>query len=316
MLQYFSLSSHKIEHEEKIDADSPWIDLFGPEAAEIHLIENLFQLTIPSIEDMGEIEASSRLFEENERLYMTINVLTSADSEHPYLSPITFILDCQRLITVRYVDPKPFQAFTKKLEKNVRGLGLPELFFLMILEAIIDRIADIFEVIGSEIDSISSEIFKTKKYNSNTQRQLHEILTHIGKRGDLCTKTRESLTGIGRMLTFFSNHVDNPKIISRMQILQNDASSIADHVNFLFGKINFLLDATLGYINIEQNNVVKILSVAAVIFLPPTLIASIYGMNFAIIPELRWGFGYPLALSLMVVTAILPYFYFKRKGWL
>ncbi len=299
-----------------LDSEAVWYDLFEPKAEEIQIVEETFQLNIPSQEEMREIEASSRLYVENDMLFMTLNVLTEAESEHPFLSPVTFILNEHRLITLRHADPKPFQIFAKKLEKNLKGGVNSELIFLNILEAIVDRIADILEMIGGEIDGISTEIFKSQGGGTNNQRELKEVLTHIGKKGDLSTKTRESLEGISRLLIFFSHQVEEPKVALRLQTLQRDVSSISDHVNFLFNKINFLLDATLGFISIEQNNIVKILSVAAVVFLPPTLIASVYGMNFEIIPELKWGLGYPLAIVLMVVTATIPYIYFKRKGWL
>ncbi|MCH9626684.1 MAG: Magnesium transport protein CorA [Chlamydiales bacterium] len=304
------------QNDSSIDQEGFWYDLFDPDPHEVHTIEEAFQLHVPSRADMKEIEASSRLFVENDLLYMTVNVLSKAEGKHPFLSPITFILNEKRLITLRYANPRPFQIFARKLERNYRGQVRAEQVCLNILEAIVDRIADILEMIGAEIDAISTEIFKSKEEGVHNQRELKEVLTHIGKKGDLSTKTRESLEGISRLLIFFSHHVEEPKIALRLRTLQRDVSSVSDHVNFLFNKINFLLDATLGFINIEQNNIVKILSVAAVVFLPPTLIASIYGMNFDIIPELHWGFGYPLAILLMVVTATIPYFFCKRKGWL
>lgn len=319
MLHYFSLSSHKIEEHQpgkEIDPDSLWIDLFNPEVEEIKLVETLYQLKLPTQEAMSEIEASSRLFMENELLYMTINILTDSESEHPFLSPVTFILSDDRLITIRYANPKSFETVVRKLERNVKRAFSSELIFLMILETIVDRIADVLEFIGADVDTISNEIFSHKNSRSENQRELNEILTEIGKKGDVSTKTRESLHGISRLLKFYTIHVETPKIALRVNTLQEDVKSISDHIYFLFNKINFLLDATLGYISIEQNHVVKILSGAAVIFLPPTLIASIYGMNFKDIPELTWKYGYPYALSLMIIAAILPYLFFKRKGWL
>lgn len=319
MLHYFSLSSHKIEEHQpgkEIDPDSLWIDLYNPAVEEIKLVETLYQLKLPTQEAMSEIEASSRLFMENELLYMTINILTDSESEHPFLSPVTFILSDDRLITIRYANPKSFETVVRKLERNAKRAFSSELIFLMILETIVDRIADVLEFIGADVDTISSEIFSHKNSRLENQRELNEILTEIGKKGDVSTKTRESLHGISRLLKFYTIHVETPKIALRVNTLQEDVKSISDHIYFLFNKINFLLDATLGYISIEQNHVVKILSGAAVIFLPPTLIASIYGMNFTDIPELTWKYGYPYALSLMIIAAILPYLFFKRKGWL
>lgn len=323
MLQVFSLDIHQAPKTyskgDQLDPNGLWYDLLCPDADEIKLIEEMFQLEIPSQEDMKEIEASSRFYQENDRLYLTINVLAETESETPFLTPITFIFHNNHLITIRYADPKPFRVFKRKIERNFTTSLNAKQVFLEILEGIVDRIADILERIGSEIESISREIFKTKIPEKAFQREFNVILMHIGRNGDLSAKTRESLENIRRLVKFVYKEVSeekDSKIAFRMQTLQEDVNSISDYLYFLLNKINFLLDATLGFINTEQNNVVKILSVAAVVFLPPTLIASIYGMNFTIIPELRWEFGYPLALVLMIISGILPYLYFKKKGWL
>ncbi len=318
MLQYYAKTTRMLI-KDKIEPDGIWYDLYCPEAEEIKVIEQMFQLKIPTPEDMHEIEASSRAFEDNGLFYLTASIVTSAGTENPSLEPVTFILNDKRLITVRYVDPKPFKTFVRRLERN-KIEYYPEQIFVTILEVIVDRLADILEMTITEIDGISVEIFRLKAVSSSNQHELKEILTVIGKKGDLSTKLRESLENIGRLTLFFSNQLENRenrvKIKQLLRRLQLDVRSISNHVNFLFHKINFLLDATLGYINIEQNNVVKILSGAAVIFLPPTLIASIYGMNFKVMPELHWVFGYPLAICLMIIAAIAPYLYFKKKGWL
>lgn len=302
---------------EKVSTDSIWYDLFCPEQEEIKIVEQLFQIEIPTFEDMKEIELSSRLYLEEEVLFMTANLITKAEEDIPFLSPITFILNGKRLITVRFAEPRPFQIFIKKLEKNYRWAEDPPQIFINLLETIVDRMADILELIGTEVDTISKEIFQSRQSKKGKhQYELHDLLTRVGKKGDLSTKTRESLGTLNRLVKFYSTQVENHKFSQRLKTLQRDVLSISDHLFFLFNKITFLLEATLGFINIEQNDVIKIVSVAAVVFLPPTVIASIYGMNFKYMPELSWKLGFPYSLALMVISAILPYLYFKRKGWL
>ena len=170
------------------------------------------------------------------------------------------------------------------------------------------------------MDAISREIFEHDQGEPSISRDYQEILKRIGRKGDLNSKSRESLVSIGRLLSFVTQKLDSrpvdPQVKAQLATIAHDAHALTDHASFLSNKINFLLDATLGMINIEQNAIIKIFSVAAVVFLPPTLIASIYGMNFRLMPELGWHLGYPLALVLMVISAILPWWYFKRRGWL
>lgn len=297
-----------------------WSDLLNPEPQEKKEIEKEFSISIPSQEEMEEIESSSRLYKVEESLYMTSVIVAKADSANPILSPVAFILHPTQLITVRYVDPRPFRTFARKIERRSSDFPSSDLVLAGILETIVDRIADILEKIGREIDLLSKEIFKVRTKSSKQSKELSETLTLIGQKGDLTAKIRESLVSLGRLLIYFNLHIsgmkEKKKHIARIKTIQRDVSSITDHVTFILNKINFLLDATLGYINIEQNSIIKIFSVAAVIFLPPTVIASIYGMNFKDMPELHWVYGYPFALLLMIFSGLFPYLYFKRKGWL
>jgi len=193
---------------------------------------------------------------------------------------------------------------------------------LGLIEAIIDRTADALERVGDEVDVISREVFRNKaKSVSKKTRDLQSLIEQIGTKGDFLTKLRESLVSITRLIAYHSavdrrTHRTSKEVRQRVKLIQRDAAALGEHAIFLSGKINFLLDATLGLINLEQNQIIKIFSVAAVVFLPPTLVASIYGMNYDFMPELHWSFGYPFALGMMLVSAILPYFYFKRRGWL
>lgn len=299
-----------------------WIDLISPSGEEEAHVEKYIPLNIPTREEMYEIEISNRLYREDGALFMTATVLSRADNEMPEALPVTFVLAGSKLITVRYSDLKAFNGFANKSQRLAAECGSSEEVLVSLIEAIMDRLADVLERVGYEVNAISREIFgEDYESQSNPARDFQKILRDIGKRGDLNSKAMESLVSLERLYAFLSHHFDSSSAISadlksRVKTLAQDARALNDNVTFLSNKIYFLLDATLGMIGIDQNATIKIFSVAAVIFLPPTLIASIYGMNFHHMPELDWTFGYPMAIVMMVMAAIVPYLFFKRRGWL
>jgi magnesium transporter len=297
-----------------------WIDLFSPTAGEEAELESRLGIDLPTREEMEEIEISSRLYYENGAAFMTATLPAQADGDNPLMAPVTFILSGDRLITVRYHDPRAFQTFPLRAEKVAMGCSSGEVVLVALLEAIVDRIADILERAGRDIDGISHEVFQHKGAATTKSRDFQAVLESIGRKGDLISKIRDSLVTLERLIGFLGQVTTQRKsdkdVRSRVKTLARDARSLTDHASFLSQKVTFLLDASLGMINIEQSAIIKIFSVAAVAFLPPTLIASIYGMNFDYMPELHWPWGYPLALGLMVASAVLPYWYFKRRGWL
>ncbi len=323
MLHVFYLEDGRLERVELTDQEpalperTVWLDLLQPTGAEEALIERALGVDVPTREEMKEIEASSRLYREDGALFMTATLVAKADTEAPESTALTFILAGERLVTVRYADPLPFRAFTAFALRHPNACSDGDAVLNGLLEAIIDRTADILEAVGADLDRMSQEVFS--RSSSETSRDFQKLIRRIGRAGDLTSKARESLVSIGRLLAFAiqgSQTHGRKGSGSRLKTIGRDVVSLSDHASFLNNKVNFLLDATLGMINIEQNAIIKIFSVAAVVFLPPTLIASIYGMNFAHMPELGWPFGYPLALALMIASAILPYWYFKRRGWL
>jgi magnesium transporter len=196
----------------------------------------------------------------------------------------------------------------------------PQAVLIGLLEQIIDRLADLIERMQSDIDKLSQTVFGTDKDARGNGERYDQALKTVGKQGDLTTRARESLLSINRLLTFFSFANDqtatDKAVKGRIKTAARDVGSLSDHLNYLNGQITLLLDATLGLISIDQNRIIKIFSVVAVIFMPPTLVASIYGMNFHSMPELSWEFGYPLAIGLMVLSALVPIWYFRRRGWL
>lgn len=302
-----------------------WVDLVSPSNGESKSVEEMLGIEVPTRDEMEEIELSARLYQEDGAEFMTMTALTNLDGDDPVKTPVTFILKGTTLVSVRHAEAKPFDVFTARVQRangtaasSISG----ELVMIGLIEALIDRMADTLERLANEIDTISREVFRNKASNANKKtRNLQNLIEQIGRKGDFLTKVRESLVSISRVVAYHSAIETGARKIAkepraRMKLIQRDASSLGEHATFMSSKITFLLDATLGLINLEQNQIIKIFTVASVVFLPPTLVASIYGMNFDIMPELKWGVGYPWAIMLMILSSAVPFYYFKRRGWL
>jgi len=312
----------------KVSLDDPtalpdqavWIDLVKPTTAEDHAVERLAGIAIPTREDMQEIEISSRLYIENGARYMTATLMCHSDTDMPRTTAVTFILAGHRLVTVRYDVPKPFALVENKLARSCLPGISGEMVLMELVDAVIDRCADILERVGGDVDQVSHDIFEPESERHGHAKQYSQILIAIGRKGDLTSKVRESLVSVGRVVTFLSAVMEGVKwskdMREQLKTMQRDVASLTDHASYLSSKITFVLDAMLGVVNLEQNNIIKLFSVMAVVLMPPTLIASIYGMNFKMMPELEWVHGYPMALLMMLAAAVLPYFLFKWKKWL
>lgn len=316
------LSRVDVTDPEQLPKDAIWIDLLVPTPEEEKAVEALLAVDVPTREEMKEIETSNRLYEDNGALYMTATVAAKLDTERPEITAVTFILSNGRLISTRYIDTKPFQQFATYAQRHPAVCQSAVAILAGIIEAFIERIADILERTGGDLDLVSSNIFMrngTAK-NSPTSNDLRELLERIGFNGELNSKARESLVSLGRLLMFVQQSgiaEMTPEQRSRFKSISRDVTSLSDHASFFGTKVSFLLEATLGLINVEQNNIIKIFSVAAVMFMPPTLIASIYGMNFHLLPELPGRYGnFFFSLGLMVASMGITYALFKRKGWL
>jgi magnesium transporter len=301
------------EYKEISELTSPdeylWLDVISPTPSEESLIEKTFGIDMPTREEMAEIELSSRLYEEDGVLFLTAVVVTRADTDSPANEAVTFIITDKNIITLRYQEMGAFKQYITRVNRQKPQTHVE--IYNGLIEAIINRTADIMEKIGANIDATSRRVFREKKERTRYE----EALSQAGISGDMISKARESLMTLGRMITFATS-LGNREEKAHLEVLMRDLNALSVHVDFLSNKAMFLLDATLGMINYEQNNIIKIFTLAATIFLPPTLISTIYGMNFASMPELNWHYGYPLALFLMLVSAYLPYRYFKKKGWL
>jgi magnesium transporter len=296
-----------------------WIDLVTPTVQEDKLVESLLGIAVPTREEMQEIEVSSRLYVENGARYMTATLMCQSDSATPKTTPVTFILSSHRLCTVRYDEPRPFAIVEHKLGRACGPKVSGETVLMDLLDAVIDRSADILERIAAEVDQVSQQIFEQEE--GAGAPSYNDVLKTLGRKGDLTSKVRESQVSVGRLLSFLANEAEGMKWPKDSRLLltslQRDVISLSDHATYLASKITFLLDALLGIVSIKQNDIIKIFSIAAVIFMPPTLVASIYGMNFHQgMIELNWEFGYPFALGLMICAAVVPIVFFKWKKWL
>jgi magnesium transporter len=301
-----------------------WVDLVSPSSEEERAVESALGIDVPTKDEMQDIATSSRLYQEGGASFMTATILTNSDTSHPEASAVTFILTAERLVTVRYANPLSFENFRKRRDANPALYATPARVFQGLTDAVVERIADILENVAGMLESLSLEVFAPPQVARPQPRDFREMLTRLGRYSDLAAKTRESLLSLSRLFGFYQETskvwVMTPEetaaIDAHIKTVNRDIAALNDHAAFLAGKVAFLLDATLGLINVEQNAIIKIFSVAAVIFLPPTLVASIYGMNFDHMPELRWPFGYPMAILMMIGSALLPFYLFKRKGWL
>ncbi len=298
-----------------------WVDLLNPTRDEDALAEKLVGTSIPTREELSEIEPSSRLYQKRGAAFMTMSVLHGVADGHPASDPIGFVLTESHLVSIRYSDPKPFVIFTEHVHSDPEIACDARTVFVRLLDAIIDRLADEFEVVGKEIESISRQIFDhhARRSRRSPELRLEAILMRIGKAQQLLAKLRETSVSSTRLLTFLESidmMNDDERNRRHVESLIADTNALSDHSNFLGDNLTFLLDASLGLINLEQNNVMKLFSVFAVVFMPPTLIAGIYGMNFDHMPELKWLLGYPFALMLILASAIVPFLIARRRGWL
>lgn len=300
-----------------VPPESLWVDLYDPTVAEREAVRSLFGFDPPSRDDMDEIEISSRLYHEDGATFMTALVISKTETTEPECQGVSFILAGERLLTVRYTEPQPFNTFANRAERQVNLWPKGDLILAGLLEAIIDRTADVLEKVGAEVDALSKQVFSQNGYEPS--RDYQKILVNLGNRNDLTSKARESLISMGRMLAFLTQTIDlkaTKELKGHVKTMTRDVQSLADHTTYLANKITFLLDAVLGIVNIEQSRIIRILSVAATVVLPPTLLASIWGMNFEFMPELHSPYAYPIALGLIAMSAVVPYVIFRWRKWL
>lgn len=298
-----------------------WVDLLKATPEEVLAVELALCIALPTREEMKEIESTSRLYCEDGARFMTTPLLFSTDSDSPELTEVSFVLVKRLLLTIRDVEPQSFRQTATAFAR--RGSATRDQVFIALIEAIIDRQADLLERLSKETEELSQRIFQKMGGAKESENNLREAIFRLGRSGNLIARERDCIVSLSRLVQYaghedFDDSGEGPAspIYPRLKPVTRDLQSLSEFAGFLSSKVSFMLDATLGLINIEQNSIVKIFTVAAVIFLPPTLVASVYGMNFDFMPELQWKLGYPFAIALMVLSVVLPYWFCRRKGWL
>jgi magnesium transporter len=296
-----------------------WIDLLQPTPRETEFVERSTGLHLPSIDDLAEIETSSRLRVQHGVLYLSAPLVHRANADDPGTTPVGFVLGPELLVTVRFQELTAFITFSQA------AAGSAFEAFAGLVDAIVDRIADINERIAAELDTLSHRLFRSGPMEGGRQRRpgraaadLRVILRRVGASGDLASKIRDSLHGLMRMVPYVESMGASwlpDAVKSRLETVRHDIASVSDYNGHLANKVQLLLDTTLGLITIEQSNIIKVLTVVSVVGVPPTLVASMYGMNFRHMPELDWTWGYPFGLALIAISALAPLLWFKSRGW-
>ncbi len=322
-----TLNKVELEPGNQIPMGTIWLDLLEPTLEEERFIEKTLNIDAPTREEMNKIEVMSPFYKEGDSYYMTVTVLHKPNSEYPDATAITFILTPLYLVTLRFSRPRPFNNFAARAMRTPEICSSPEIALEGIIDSLMNRIADALETSGNDLDAILKNVFEKKvgkgsaSIKDNSGFHFNNMIKSIGRTGNVISKNRESLLSINRMLIFYSQ-IDTLKYVSRKEsrskfrTITREVISLTEYANFLSQRVSFLLDATLGMLSVEQNSIIKVFTVAAAAFMPPTLVASIYGMNFKNMPELDWAFGYPMAILMIIISALAPYYYFKRKGWL
>lgn len=306
---------------EPFPRDAVWIDLLNPSPAEDKALEAHLGISIPTREEMHDLEPSEIIYTENGAHYMTGRIICQSESVVPKLADVTFILTDKVLVTVRYDEPGAFNIFLNRAAKPGGCGSQPEAVLDGLIEAIVDRAAEVLRGVGDKVDMASRRIFAGRAKDVEQGGAYQAVIQQIGQHEHIISNVRESMVSIERVLLFLSANYTRPKkaqaaFSGEWRSAVRDVQAIEEHATFLSNKLQFMLDATLGLVSIEQNKIIKLFSVVSVALMPPTLIASIYGMNFKTMPELEWQWGYPLALTSMVVFAVLPYMFFRWKKWL
>ena len=320
MIRCFFKNSNKLEvitdlsefdgNEEK-KSKVVWLDMVIPTQDEIAFVESEFDVEFPTKQESEEIEISSRYWEEGKKIEVNSYFLIS-DDESAHNETVSFILQGNLLISIRYKELRTFEEFSKRFYYVPREFKNGYYIFSQLFDIRIDSDADIIEKLSRDISKLRKHVFTD--YTNDDE----DILEKISSFEDLNMKIRENLTDKQRILTSFlkSNKYDDSSLRNDIVIMLKDIKSLIDYTEFNFERLDYLQNIFVGLLSIEQNKVIKIFTIVNVIFLPPTLIASIYGMNFKILPELDWEYGYLFSLILMVISAITPIAIFKKKGWM
>jgi magnesium transporter len=303
-----------------------WLDVFRPSEDDAAFVRRTTGLRLLSYAELSEVESSSRLRSEGDALYLSLPVCYRTPDGDARTTPVGLIVSDERLITIRFEELKAFEAFRERVDKGELAHPGTVGIFVALLEAIVDRLADILEEVGADLDQVAERVFgqnpdpaRPPSGSKAQDAQLRGTLKRIGRDGQLIAKVRSTLLGIGRIVPYVqgeARHWFPPEALPRLDTLRQDVASLDEYETHLSDKVQFLLDAALGLISIEQNDTFRVLTIVSVVGIPPTLVASMYGMNFKNMPELNWAYGYVWGLGLIALSALIPLIYFRVKGWL
>jgi magnesium transporter len=302
--------------------EARWVDLLDPTNEERASVESRYGIRLPSRPQLSEVESSSRVSEENGVLFLSMPTISPAGSLDQPPSPVGFVLSKSFLVSIRYTQLRSFDLVAAKLSKDVARSTSVETFAALVDE-MVGLSADLLEEIGADLDAVSRSVFprrtKRRRHVTRSNDALREILIDVGNAGERLSRIRDSLLGLQRIVPFVSGIERDwiPRNVQgRLKTAQIDLLSLTDYENHLSGKVQFLLDAVLGFVNTKQNDIFTVLTIVSVVGIPPTLVAGIYGMNFKNMPELDWAWGYQFGLALIVLSTVLPILWFKWRGWL
>ena len=313
-----------VDRDAAFPASITWIDAFEPTEQDMALLAHTMGVRVPSRQDLEEVETSSRLATEGETLIMSLPAMLKDETGYPVSTPVGLVLSSDKLLTIRFARLPSFTNLTQRIDDKgdlpPGGIGAA----ISLLEIIVDDLADVLEGVGTVLDAISRDIFASRQLTTGERRpqdataQLRQTLQAVGRNGDLVSKASESLLGVSRITQFLARKgaillISDSKTL--LETIGQDAKSLNDFKEHLTNRTQFLLDTLLGFANIEQNNIFRVLTVVSVVGIPPTFFASMYGMNFKTIPEYEWSHGYAYALTLIACSAIIPAAWFKFKGW-
>lgn len=303
----------------RLGGDARWFDLVSPTEEEERWLETELGIDIPTLDDIRKYEPSSRLYRESGAIFMAAQIMVKGDTPLPQTTSVAFMLKNDALVTVRYEQSRTFDLLATELQRSETSQS-NVMALIELVEALVDRTSELLENAADAADDMAVSVFPAGEHPSQrrTAAELEAVLSEIQRLHRRVAKGRESLVSLGRMTGYLLAQADikDSAFRARAKSTSRDIVSVTDHATFVAQNIQFVLDALLGLISVEQNAIVKFFSIVAVVLLPPTLIAAIYGMNFEIMPELTWTWGYPAALILMLASSVLPYLWCRKRGWL
>ncbi len=304
------LEQRQIGGMDELDRQALWVDIVQPTEAELAWVQQVYNQALPTPDEVAEIEASARFYQDEDGLHIHSYFLHDFEDRARNIT-VAFTLNQGRLFTLHDEDLLTFRVYRMRARRQAGLADDAMTIMLNLFETKVERLADTLERLQADLEVLSQTVFST------AEKDMGVVLTRIAASEDMNGTARLSMMDKQRTLSFLLRRGDFSAVqTQQLREILKDIESLIAHSAFLYEKVNLLMDAGMGMINIEQNKIIKIFSIAAVVFLPPTLVASIYGMNFRLMPELGWEWGYPMAIVLMVLFGAAPYWYFKRKGWL